>query len=53
MKLIIVSGQEGADVESLFEKVISETDMYINMLLKWYFQKIRCFYDTRELYIIM
>ena len=24
MKLIIVSGQEGADVESLFEKVISE-----------------------------
>lgn len=50
MKLIIVSGQEGADVESLFEKVISEN---INMLLKWYFQKIRCFYDTRELYIIM
>lgn len=30
-----------------------KTDMYINMLLKWYFQKIRCFYDTRELYIIM
>ena len=24
MKLIIVSGQEGTDVESLFEKVISE-----------------------------
>lgn len=36
MKLIIVSGQEGADVESLLK-----TDMYINMLLKWYFQKIR------------
>lgn len=48
MKLIIVSGQEGADVESLLK-----TDMYINMLLKWYFQKIRCFYDIRELYIIM
>ena len=53
MKLIIVSGQEGTDVESLFEKVISETDMCINMLLKWYFQKILCFYDTQELYIIM
>lgn len=50
MKLIIVSGQEGTDVESLFEM---KTDMCINMLLKWYFQKIRCFYDIRELYIIM
>lgn len=29
MKLIIVSGQEGTDVESLFEKVISESESFI------------------------
>lgn len=34
-------------------KLIIVSGMCINMLLKWYFQKIRCFYDIRELYIIM
>lgn len=53
MKLIIVSGQEGADVESLFEKVISENGYVYQYAPKMVFPEIRCFYDTRELYIIM
>lgn len=53
MKLIIVSGQEGADVESLFEKVISENGYVYQYAPKMVFPENSMLYDIRELYIIM
>lgn len=44
MKIIIVTGQEGSDVESLFHRIISEQKYTYDDAHKWYFlRNLVCF----------
>lgn len=51
MKLIIVSGQEGTDVESLFEKVISENGYVYQYAPKMVFPEKFDAFTTSESFI--
>lgn len=49
MRLIIVTGQEGTDVENLLRRIISENKyIYMTMLLKWYFLKDPVYFTIQE-----
>ena len=48
MRLIIVTGQEGTDVENLLRRIISENNIHMTMLLKWYFLKDPVYFTIQE-----